>query len=174
MLTEILIDLTWKFPLVCCLISLVEYLMHKYMLHGKWLYNNGPRWLRFSYFDHAIGHHGRDLNDVLPYIDLTVKDYFALIPFMIIAFVRFTYFGHIGGLSSLIAQLLGCTVHMVLWNKMHRAIHGLEPNNWASKLPWYNFIKRHHEGHHKDPRRNLNVVFPLFDYLLGNVYKEPK
>jgi hypothetical protein len=173
MLTDVLIDLTWKIPLVILFISFAEYMVHKHILHGKWLYKHGPSWIKFSYHDHDIEHHGMGINKVLPHIDLTAKDYFPILPFVIIAAVRYFYYGHLGGLSSLIAMSSMCLVHLLLWNHMHRAIHGVSPNNWASKLPWYNFIKRHHDGHHKDRRRNLNVVFPICDYLFRNVYHEP-
>ena len=170
-ITEIIIDLSWKIPLLLVLFSAGEYAVHKYILHGHWLHDHGPKWMQYSYHDHAVEHHGHGYNELRPHIDLVIKDYFLLTPFMAIACVRFFYFHQIGGLSTLISQITVCILHMILWNSMHRAIHGIEPNNLASRLPWYNFIRKHHEGHHKDVRRNLNVVLPLCDYLLCNVYK---
>lgn len=165
-----LLIIVLKIILIIFIVSLAEWIIHKYVLHGKWIYKNIP-WLSFSYREHTIEHHGQEMNKVRPHIDLTLVDYLIILPFSIIAFTRYFYFGDIGGLSSLIAQLFVCATHIILWNKMHRAIHELEPNNWTTYLPWYNFIKNHHIGHHKDPRTNLNVVFPMFDYILGTVYK---
>lgn len=154
--------------------SFGEWLIHKYMLHGKWLWRHGPSALRFVYQDHAIDHHGNERNERLPYIDLTAKDYWPLlVPFGVHAVLYFRH-GWEGSGVSMLALVIMTVTHCLLWNGMHRAMHGLEPGNWASRLPWYEFLRRHHAGHHIDPRRNLNVVFPIADYVLRTVYTPNK
>lgn len=164
------LDLTWKLPLAICLISLFEWLIHRHLLHGAWVYRRVPG-ARFLYRRHHIEHHAQGKNEYRPHIDLIPLDYFPVLPFMSIAAIRWLYFGQHGGLTSLVAQVISCTIHMLLWNGTHRAIHGLDPGSWANKLPWYDRIRRHHEGHHADPRTNLNIVFPLCDYLFGTIYR---
>lgn len=166
MLTEIAIDLTWKIPLVILIASVAEWLIHRYLLHGRWLYRHGPRWTSWIYRWHAIEHHAGGENHYRPHIDLRPWDYFPVLPFLALACWRYWGLGHLGGLTSLIAQMTVCGLHMVLWNGMHRAIHGLEPGNWATRLPWYRYVARHHEQHHRNVRTNLNIVFPFCDWLM--------
>lgn len=173
MFTAVLLDLTWKLPLMVAVFSLGEWLIHKHMLHGKWLWKHGPRSLKFVYQDHAIDHHGNERNERLPYIDLTAKDYWPMLIPLCFHLFRWLSWGDVGGLSHVIAIGSVTIAHRTLWNVMHREIHGLTHGSWAVDLPWYYFIREHHEGHHRDPRKNLNVVFPLCDYIFGTVYREP-
>lgn len=153
--------------------SVGEWLIHKHMLHGKWLWKNGPRGLRFVYQDHAIDHHGNERNERLPYIDLTTKDYWPLLVPFVAHLTLYLWKGYDNSGVAALSLVIMTLTHRSLWNGMHREIHGLTHGSWYSKLPWYPFIARHHAGHHKDPRKNLNVVFPLCDYLFGTVYRPP-
>lgn len=153
----VLIQIAWKLPLAIIALSVGEWVIHKYILHGKWIYKNVP-WMAFSYRGHHIQHHGNDEMKIRPHIDLTPIDYFLMYPFIIAAGVRFFYFGHLFGLSSLIVLLLACFGHMILWNKLHRAMHGLEPNNWTTRLPFYEAFAKHHLDHHIKTTSNYGVV----------------
>lgn len=156
--------LVWKVPLVWCLLSFGEWLVHRWLLHGEWVYDHVP-FAKWMFWNHHIEHHGAEFNDRRPHIDLVLVDYAWVLPFTAVATYRWIWIGDVGGLTSLIAQATCFTAHLVLWNKTHRAIHGLEPGNWATRLPWYAFIRDHHLQHHVDPRTNLNIVFPLADFV---------
>ena len=62
--------------------------------------------------------------------------------------------------------LLVVTAHHWIWNKVHLEMHKPE-NRVFSTWPVYKFLARHHALHHKYQDKNLNVVFPFADYVLG-------
>lgn len=169
-----LYDLAWKIPVLLMALSLGEWLIHKYILHGRWLHQHGPRWLRFSYRQHHTEHHVHKRNQYLPHIALTWVDYW---PFWLLALwhvQRYLLLGQPGGLSSLVAILIVTTGHRLLWNALHKEMHGLTTGSWVVRLPGWAFLARHHRGHHNNHTKNLNVVLPMADYLLGTVYTWPK
>jgi hypothetical protein len=50
---------------------------------------------------------------------------------------------------------------------MHKPAIGL-----LERVPYFQFIKRHHRIHHVHMDRNLNVLFPLADLILGTLVTE--
>lgn len=60
--------------------------------------------------------------------------------------------------------------HHWVWNKIHLEMHKPE-DKFFSKWPLYKFVWRYHWLHHKYPEKNFNVVFPIFDFVLGTLAK---
>ena len=148
-----------KFCLTLAFIAIVERQLHYYVLHGRAFQSWSSRW-------HAYEHHGLGENK-WHHINLSLIDYFAAFPLIGFAAYRYFAWSQSEGLASVIGASLACLTHMVLWNYSHRAIHNVEPNNWATKLPWFEAVKTNHVAHHEDPATGLSVVFPFLDRWFG-------
>jgi len=148
-----------KFSLTLAAVAITERQMHFYILHGQAFKSWSSRW-------HAYEHHGLGQNK-WHHINLSPVDYFVTFPLLGFAIYRYFVLGRLEALAGIIGITLACCVHMVLWNKMHRAIHNLEPNNWTTRLPWFESVKRNHLEHHNDPATGLSVVFPFLDSWFG-------
>jgi hypothetical protein len=147
----------------CMLMSFIEHQVHLRLMHTKSL-----KKFQRTYEAHAIEHHGHYSkifsDDPVPKgedkeIQLTVrKAPIKAIPFAIVMSLFSWYAGLI---------FIGVVVfHHWAWNKIHLEMHKPE-NKGFSKWPIYKFLQQYHCLHHKYPLKNLNVVFPFADYVLG-------
>lgn len=160
-----LISLLWKLPPCIVAMSFGEWAVHRFVLHGHWLARFKST--AYIYRQHHIEHHGRGRNEIIPHIHLRLRDYWLAAPFIAIGLTRFA-FGSVEGLAGAVALLSVCVGHMILWNALHRAIHGLD-RNWVTRLPGYAMFARHHIGHHRNPRRNFGVVCIWTDRWMGTL-----
>jgi sterol desaturase/sphingolipid hydroxylase (fatty acid hydroxylase superfamily) len=66
--------------------------------------------------------------------------------------------------------LISTTTSMYLiYEFMHFCCH-VEENRFVRTMPFVNTIRRHHTAHHNQSimmERNMNLTFPVMDYLLG-------
>ena len=168
-MNEFLIILAWKLPLCIVAMSIGEWAVHRYVLHGRWL----RRWkvTAYIYQHHHIEHHGRGENAIIPHIHLRPWDYWLAAPFVSIGLVRWYVFGQVTGLAGAVSLTTVCIGHMVLWNALHRAIHGLDCN-WVTRIPGFVWFSHHHIGHHRDPRTNYGVVCIWSDRWFGTAKNE--
>jgi hypothetical protein len=139
--------------LTLILLPPAEYLLHRLVMHHETAIAPGA-------FDrHHVQHHRRGRLDVN--VDLPVL--WTLIygsPLLVVLCLAMGWQAALG--SALVLALYG-----ILWTGLHRAIHGVG-GRWATWLPFYNALERHHEAHHAHVGRNYGTVFgPLLDWPLG-------
>jgi sterol desaturase/sphingolipid hydroxylase (fatty acid hydroxylase superfamily) len=158
------------------LISLVEYLTHRHLMHRPgWAARLHSRVLRQVFRDHAIVHHrryyaifnheadahGRTLN-------LTVKPSTGLAivaPFCLAAYA----IDPLTGALLLVATIM----HTFAWSAVHTAMH-LDAQGGFARTSLFLYLKRYHYLHHRHPRRNFNALLPMWDWLLGTLAEPGK
>ena len=62
-------------------------------------------------------------------------------------------------------------VYYLLYEFMHYLMHKPQVG-WLERSRVFTFIKRHHQIHHVHMDKNLNVLLPLADWLLGSLVLE--
>ena len=161
-------------------LSTLEHLIHKHLMHRRrfpksW-YKKVP-YLQLIFFDHAVRHHHRYYKDfdyeADPvgklhglYIENRETIIMASIAMLFLAPV-FLFASPLGVTAFLIVGI----AHNKLWNAVHDQMHIPEHNHWFRDTALYRWLARHHFMHHVDTRNNLNVVFPLVDFIVGAVAK---
>jgi hypothetical protein len=172
-ITAIALAVAWKIPVWIAAATVAEWVIHRCLLHGKWIHDHVPS-LAFVYERHAIEHHGRKHNELFPHIDLVWTDYLFCLPFLIWNIFR-TWKGDTeGGLSGLLSMGLVLGTHWYLWNHWHRAIHGLETGHWTTRLPMYAAVRHNHDRHHRNWRTALNVVCIFGEILPAWASRKPR
>ena len=152
----------------CILVSFIEHQVHQRLMHRKNFLSAHTASFKRVFEAHALVHHkhyaaifsdepvlrGEDQD-----IRLTVgKAPIKAIPFAaIIALVSWQ------GAATFVAVMM---FHHWAWNKIHLEMHKPEQRVFST-WPVYKFLARYHCLHHRHQDRNLNVVFPLADYVLG-------
>lgn len=144
------------------ILSFMEWLLHRYVMHRE-------HWIsKISFRNHAYLHHrkfyqtfnkeedelGRQFNLKM---DLLENFIFGL-PIWIVAYLTSPAFCGIL-FTTFVAQQL-------TWNLAHVEMHN-PTSRWVRWFPYFTFIEEYHWLHHKYPGKNYNVVFPLFDYIMG-------
>jgi hypothetical protein len=131
----------------------VEYLLHRLFMHH-------PTPLAPDVYDrHHVQHHRRgrlDVNVDLPALwTIGVASPWLLAVELVL------------GWPAAIGAALVVAAYAILWTGLHRAIHGVG-GRWATWLPFFPVLARHHEAHHAHVGRNYGTVFgPLLDWPLG-------
>jgi hypothetical protein len=144
------------------LMSLVEYALHRWVMHRPW------PWRHSYYVEHALAHHGfyyrrfnhepdpigRVLNvDLSPRIACCF-----LAPLSVLCLLSVPYY------LTLCAVALG---HALVWTAIHREMHQ-ERRQFFCGMRLYRFLARYHFLHHRQPHKNFNVVLPpLGDLIFG-------
>jgi sterol desaturase/sphingolipid hydroxylase (fatty acid hydroxylase superfamily) len=139
------------------LLAPVEYLAHRLLMHHETPLAPGV------YDRHARLHHRAGRLDV----NVDLSPGYALLlgaPALLGLFAT-------GRLLGLACTALTVAAYAVLWTGLHRAIHGLG-GRWATRLPGYRALRRHHLAHHARQGRNFGTVFgPLLDRPLGTWHR---
>jgi hypothetical protein len=148
-------------------VSLFEYSVHRWLMHDKRA-ANATRWerLRETQRDHARHHFefygvfnyepdpvGKDLNLTLTLLSDSVLILLGTLPVF--------YFDP---LTAVFCAALA-VVHRNVFNAIHIEMH-VEEEPWYTKTPLFVFWRLYHFLHHLDPKKNYNVVFPFWDFLL--------
>lgn len=134
-------------------IALLEYLSHRLFQHHP------TAVLPAKYDRHAVQHHR--LNRVDFDVDLPVW-YVLLIgsPWFVVVWSWL-------GSAALLAATATATAYAILWTGLHRSFHDLD-SHWATWLPCYEALRRHHLIHHRYQGKNFGGAFgPLLDWPLG-------
>jgi len=155
--------------------SLFEWTFHRYWLHRPW----EPKGIfnahtmvhhQLCKFEDTFHVHDEEQHEALhfqwwggpvlvgintvPWILLSVGLWALGVPFPYVAFV-----GTLAG--TIFVYYLG-------YETLHYQMH--KPTIAAvTKSPYFRFIEKHHRIHHVHMDRNLNVLFPLADLLLGTL-----
>jgi hypothetical protein len=158
--------------------SLFEWTLHKYVMH------NIPFGFRYAYRAHHEIHHrifgaGRtyELHNHRPekvdedrktipmaWWNWIVLLIIATLPVAVVCLAVFMIWWPIV-VTSIVFFLYYCTYEYFHWC-MH------DPKGrWFENRSWFIFINNHHRQHHKNPRTNLNVVWPFADWLIGTLVR---
>lgn len=143
--------------------SFVEWASHKFILHGNKI-------VKFAYELHDRSHHVMFRSDesyhaqndeMKEHITFVGRDFFFFMLFTTPLWIGAEFLLQrpvlIGGA---VATLLG----LCAFNAWHLRMH-LPSGGWFEKTRVFRFLSEHHRRHHQDTRCNLNVVFPLADWI---------
>jgi hypothetical protein len=167
---------TWEWLLILPIAiagNFVEWGMHRYVMHRR----IDVFALRAIYERHTRQHH-QYFTDSLPTIDGAARQkQFRIVFFPWRVLSVLTLSGAL--LGWITAQLLGVDAgymvpitmvgHYMLYETFHYCCHVPE-NRFVEHMPFINTIRRHHAAHHNlgiMMRRNMNLTFPLADWVLG-------
>lgn len=159
------LEIVGWFIFSCVLMSFIEYQVHSRLMHRRSIER-----FKKTFVAHAVTHHtdhyGKVFTDepVPPGEDteirLTVRKAAIKGLPVILLIAPFSLMGAV-------VFALTITLHHWIWNQIHLEMHKPE-QRFFSQWPVYKFLARYHWLHHKHPNKNFNVVFPLFDYVLGS------
>lgn len=150
--------------------SIVEWIAHRFLLHSKAL-------VRFAYEEHDQRHHERFGHDASFAVsgteygrDFNVRDWF-----LFLIFIMPLWAGLEWGIGKpiLLGTFAAACVYLHAFNVIHRHFHA-PTGGWLERRAFYSFLREHHRLHHRVRHRNLNVVFPLADLLLGTRLSRPR
>ncbi len=131
--------------------SLVEYLVHRFLLHPP---NRLTRLSRWAQFAHGVHHDSQD------------EPIHTLVPPVNAAFILLPFLGVFHWLvpSRFFAVFLGFfLIGYLAYEYLHYAMHQQEARSRVGK-----FLRRHHLTHHAHGRAgNFGVSTPLWDWVLG-------
>ncbi len=160
-------------PAMLLLGNLVVFVVHKYLLHRR------IPLVPYAYKAHTQWHHRFFTHEAATWESM--RDFFlVLFPIPVVvgfgivnALVVYGLFGLV--LSPAMTHMLfACTaMYFALYETVHLISH-LPDANPLTRVPGLAFMRKHHLAHH-DPglmrEYNFNIVFPLFDYVFGTVWK---
>jgi sterol desaturase/sphingolipid hydroxylase (fatty acid hydroxylase superfamily) len=138
----------------------VEYCLHRYVLHARWLYKNpatADLWKRIHYDHH------QDPNR----LDVLFGSPFNTLPtiFVIGAPIGFL----IGGFSAALAALATAFVIISIYEFCHCVQH----LNYTPKSAWLRRIKKHHMAHHfHNETGNFGITSTFIDRWVGTYYED--
>lgn len=139
--------------------ALVEYVMHRWVMHPPAILGKGIVWYR----EHAVEHHGRGRNDINMDMPLAtvVLGYSPL-------FVGCFWWGFMFGLLVLAAAV----TYKCVWTALHRADHDVGCL-WVKRLPGWQTHHAHHVAHHRWPLSNFGFVFTFTDRFFFTRRRDP-
>jgi hypothetical protein len=145
--------------------SFFEWTLHRNIMHKK-------TWISYPFELHAMIHHKLFSYDetfhatsdkALAHVTFTPRDYILLLLFNLPVFA---------GLELLLGApiMLGATIavlgYLCAFDLVHWAFH-VPKGRFFENFGPYRWLKQHHLLHHRYQNRNLNVVFPLADFVMG-------
>jgi hypothetical protein len=154
-------------------LSLMEYMIHRYLMHKNGL----ARFLQIGYLadtfrDHAIIHHGKccatfnEEKGTCAEIDIRVRPVTMLLV-MSLPCLSILFFDPVASL----VLFAGGIINGTLWSEIHEEMH--RPRGaWFCDLRMYRYLRRRHYLHHRHPGTNFNTLFPMWDWLLGTTSVE--
>lgn len=160
----IILEIVGWFIASCVLMSFIEHQIHSRLMHKR-----SVERFKKTFVAHAITHHtdhygkvfvdqpvppGEDTEIRLRVHKAAIKGLPVILliaPFSLVGAAVFAF---------------TITLHHWIWNQIHLEMHKPERRIF-SQWPVYKFLARYHFLHHRYPNKNFNVVFPLFDYVLG-------
>ena len=158
--------------------SFVEWAFHRYWLHRPWLPKN-------CFTTHTLIHHQlckfddtfhvveEEQHEALTFawwggpvlIAISVAPWALLSWGLAAAHVALPY------LPFLIGMAVAVTLYYIGYEGFHFLMH--KPGvAWIERSRYFRFLERHHRIHHVQMDKNLNVLFPLADFLLGSLVTE--
>jgi hypothetical protein len=147
--------------------SLFEWTLHRYLMHRPFV-------LRYPYRAHALTHHRlfrADSSYVLARQEDVHDIRFAIwnAPLLIGLHVPLLWLlGRATGWPVLVPGLLAMGVYYALYESLHWCMH-VPKSRRIERTAVFKWLSAHHRAHHRRHDTNLNVVFPLADFLFGTL-----
>lgn len=151
------------------LISFFEWWIHRYLMHKD--FSRIP-YLSLLFRNHTYQHHNRfyqtfnnEIDEVGRQFALRTEilpNFILMSPIYLVVYLVNPWF----------ALVLACTqlFHHITWNVIHNEMHN--PScRFIRWIPGYKFLEFHHWMHHRYKGKNFNIVFPIFDYIMGTHIK---
>ena len=163
----------WEYltiPVVFLISNFFEWAVHRYVMHRP---SNVPL-LRAVYSRHTLEHHQFFTEEEMRFADhhdwrVTFFPPYALVVFTLMSIPPAIAAGLL--ISANVGWLLIATTTSMylIYESMHFCCH-IEENWFVRNMPLVNTIRRHHAAHHNPSimmERNMNLTFPVMDYLFG-------
>ena len=158
--------------------SFVEWAFHRYWLHRPWLPKD-------CFTQHTLIHHQLcKFDDTFHVTDEEQHEALTfawwggplliainMVPWALIAWALHASGVALPYLAFMITVAAGISVYYVGYESLHYFMH--KPTiPFVERSRLFQFIKKHHRIHHVHMNRNLNVLVPLADLLLGTLVTE--
>jgi fatty acid hydroxylase family protein len=150
--------------------SFVEWGAHKFVMHRL-----NPI-IPYGYL-HTTSHHAKFGHDstyetddpvLKGHILFTWKEYLI---FPIFCLALYAPVEFLIGRPILGGVLLAVFMGLEAFNRLHWFFHS-PGGTWFERTWVFQFLKNHHRIHHEKMDTNLNVVFPLADWVMGTLRKQ--
>jgi hypothetical protein len=163
------------FPATLVLGNLGVYFIHRILLH-----KNFPLIGEYTYKVHSKWHHQFYTDEVVIYE--SSRDFYilffppAVIAGFALGYIPAFYFGLKAFVpaNALYIFLGTSTLYFILYEVFHYVSH-LPEDHWVLNFKPFRFMRAHHVDHHNTRimhTHNFNIVFPLFDWVFGTIYKK--
>jgi hypothetical protein len=159
------------------LVSLVEYLSHRFLQHTRAVAKRFPRsaLLEKIFIDHAKVHH-HDAYDIFNdepnprwrLYNLVIK-YRTTVAVMVVFGIPLYALDHF----TAIVFWLGVVLHNTVWSAVHIEMH-LNQGHLIRRTPFFEYWEQYHFLHHIYPGKNFNALFPLWDWIFGTFARADK
>ncbi len=140
----------------------VEYLLHRFVLHGRWLYKNpltADLWKRIHYDHH------QDPNR----LDVLFGSLSNTLPTIVAIGLPVGWL--IGGAPGAFSALASAFVIISVYEFCHCVQH----LNYTPKSAWLRRIKKHHMAHHfHNETGNFGITSTFIDRIVGTFYEDQK
>jgi hypothetical protein len=152
------------------LVSLVEYLSHRYLQHTRVVAKRFPRiaLLEKIFIDHAKVHHhdaydlfNNEPNPRLRMYNLVIK-YRTTAAVMIVLGLPLYAVDH---LTAIVFWAVA-VVHNLVWTSVHIEMH-VNHGHFIRSTPFFKYWEEYHFIHHLYPSKNFNGMLPLWDWICG-------
>lgn len=147
--------------------SFFEWTLHRYVMHRPLLF------LRYPFRAHALTHHGifdggatYHLRDPGHVDKVRMAWWNGPVLLLINAPVAGLVAWAAGSVWAGAGFITAIALYYALYEFLHWCMHVPRPR-WFQSWRGFRRIDRHHRLHHLKPDRNLNVVLPLADLVLG-------
>jgi hypothetical protein len=151
--------------------SFFEWVLHRHIMHSK-------RFLSYPHRAHELEHHGIFKADATYFLAGELHEpgdekhlTFAWWNAPLLIFLHapiFAGFFFLLGVWGLIGVLAAMISYYFLYEYLHYCMH-VPRQRWLERTWFFAFIQRHHRLHHVYYYRNLNVVLPIADLVLGTL-----
>ncbi len=159
--------------------SFFEWIFHRFWLHRPWLPDS-------CFTSHTLVHHQLCKHDDTFEVDHHDEEAHEALTFSwwggpAIVLINATPWALAAGLLHamgvqfpLLAMVLTIAATVTLYYLAYEGFHFLmhKPSiGWIERARWFRFLKDHHRLHHVHMHKNLNVILPLADLVLGTFVK---
>ena len=150
--------------------SFFEWVLHKYLMHSD-------RFMKYPHRAHQLEHHGIFRADATYFLTegihskedethLTFAWWNAPLLIGLHAPIGVAIFLWAGGWPAVLGSALGMIGYYAMYEYIHYCMHVLKGRPFE-RTRFFQFIQTHHRLHHVYFQKNLNVVLPIADTILG-------
>ena len=142
------------FILIIILAELISYFWHRILSHNHIINIHTP-----LHDSHSLHHDDKD--------DGSYEDFMWVLFFLggvfIVLYLAFA-FDFIAGLTLVVIYIAGVCDYFYSWY-IHKAYH--TKDHWLEYFDWFNYDRKEHMVHHKNPKRNYGVSNRFLDKVFG-------